>query len=102
MLSDYCGAHYRALEQQIQDLNFQMSVVLNEHQRSSNGHFVAGKALPASDNLENGDRRIVTADDAISQHLLSFTDIQVHLLLASLTSTVQYCCSDSREDLYCT
>ena len=70
--------HLRALEQQIQDLNFQISVILNERQRSSNGDFAAGTTLSTSAGRENGDLRIVTANDAISQHLLSFTDIQVH------------------------
>lgn len=68
----------RGLEQQIQDLNFQVSILLNQQQRSSAGAARSGTPQRlSSSGLDEDSTRIITANDAISQHLLAFKDVQV-------------------------
>ena len=66
------------LEQNIQDLNRQVAVLLNEQQRRANGRASgASNATLTLTAAGSGPSDRFTADDAISEHLVAFTSIQV-------------------------
>jgi len=67
------------LRLQIRDLGHQVAVLLNEQQRTAHGNYRRGAAQPSSlsahtNGTSNG---VLTAGDAITHHLLTFTNIQV-------------------------
>ena len=74
----FFGSLCSLLEQNIQDLNRQVALLLNEQQRRANGRALgSSSATLALTGPSSGPSNRFTADDAVSEHLVAFTSIQV-------------------------
>ena len=75
----------RGLDQQVADLSRQVSTLLGQIQRLQHGSSAAESAAP---NLERqlvptGAGGAATTDDVITQHMVTFQDIEVGLKMGS-------------------
>lgn len=84
MGSQACLLVRRSLEQQVKDLGQQVAVLVNQV-HSLQGNIAPSRLRPGTPSSSSG---VVTADDIISDRLVSFHDIQVVFLFPQWLSQI--------------